>query len=68
MSGDLVKRLRNCPYGSLNTDKLLVEAADRIEELEVKLAMAVRELEHAEKYGDGETSAWANDVLAELKG
>jgi len=70
MSGDLVKRLRNCPYGSLNTDKLLVEAADRIEELEVKLAMAVEALVQIAGKKDYADDPWdiARTTLAELKG
>ena len=79
---DLVKRMRECPYGSRKTTKLLVEAADRIEALEAKLAKAVEAMQEAIKladlphYGDREAALDncfdAIDLLraavAELKG
>jgi len=70
MSADLVRRLRDRDHvGTPTTERnLITSAADRIEELEAKLAKAVEALKHAEKYGDVETSAWAYDTLAELKG
>ena len=42
MSDDLVKRLRNPVFGTETTERnLMSSAADRIEELEAKLAKAV---------------------------
>lgn len=41
---ELVKRLRDCPYGSLKTDKLLKEAADRIEKADRTIAARDRRI------------------------
>ena len=48
MGDDLVKRLRGCPYGTKQTDALLVEAADRIEVLKTQLAHLAIALSKAE--------------------
>ena len=82
MSDDLVKRLRevslekhqeawarsdggqDLTIGAMLAD----EAADRIEELEAKLAKAVVFAEIVERTGHGELEFLAGDMLAELKG
>jgi len=64
---DLLKRMRECPYGSRKTTKLLVEAADRIEALEAKLAKAVEALRHA-KLNMPHPDQMIDDTLAELEG
>ena len=62
MSDDLVKRLRDTAHGV----RLSREAADRIEELEAKLAKA---MEEGTTYSnDPHLVKWARRALAELKG
>ena len=85
MSDDLVKRLRNgCIYdegntifpdvNDIDTDALLYEAADMIEELETKLAKAVESLEKLARLGNGDLYdnlagiMIARITLAKLKG
>jgi len=67
MSDDLVKRLRD-DSGDWLTDL----AADRIEELEAKLAKAVEWAEKVRQYAmswdDKYLAERASDILAELKG
>jgi len=73
MSDDLVKRLtikagvmemgEKIAWGS--DTSLMREAADRIEELEAKLAKAVEALE---KIAQHDIQYWAINTLAELKG
>jgi len=73
MSDDLVKRLtikagvmemgEKIAWGS--DTSLMHEAADRIEELEAKLAKAVEALE---KIAQHDIQYWAINTLAELKG
>ena len=69
MSDDLVKRLR-CDH----PDQLTCEAADRIEELEAKLAKAVESLEklarlgNGDLYGNSDGNMIARTTIAELKG
>ena len=72
MSNSLVKRLRNWEHVYLEDENkaegsLYLEAADRIEELEAKLATAVEALENI-PYGGAYTDMQiARATLAELK-
>ena len=51
MSDDLVKRLRDPAFGTETTERnLMSKAADRIEELEAKLAKAVEVAEKSIKW------------------
>jgi hypothetical protein len=59
---DLVKRMRECPYGSRKTTKLLVEAADRIEALTEQLEAARLDAEEAEAY-----SVWLEAKLGKTE-
>ena len=72
MSDDLVKRLRDWEHvGPEDIDKpeghLYEEAADRIEELEAKLAKATDTLVRIVR-GDDDAHNWAIWTLGELKG
>ena len=71
MSDDLVKRLRDPAFGTETTErKLMGSAADRIEELEAKLAKAVEALEKIDREY-AEQGGWcgtARTTIAELKG
>ena len=64
MSDDLVKHLRN----SKGWPTLGNAAADRIEELEAKLANAIEFAEIVEQCGNGALWDLARTTLAELKG
>jgi len=75
MSDDLVKRLRaaakhpmmdnNCKADVFD----VADAADRIEELEAKLAVAVKAFEEIKRYSPcGDSRRKAIDTIAELKG
>jgi hypothetical protein len=79
MSDDLVKRLRDrgvCSpeHNSCRNDFICEQAADRIEELEAKLAKAVEALEklarlgNGDRYGNSDGNTIARTTLAELKG
>jgi len=71
MSDDLVKRLLDCEFMGMPDNRLdystATEAADRIEELEAKLAKAVEALEKL-NVGEGWAAQIARTTLAELKG
>jgi len=49
---ELVWRLRDCPYDSLNSDKLLMEAAARIEALTEQPEAARADAKEAEAYAE----------------
>jgi len=66
MSDDLVKRLREAEDESF-VETLHGKAADRIEELEAKLAKAVGALERIQDGSYGKLAAIARATLAELK-
>ena len=73
MSDDLVKRLDNLwsmleDEGFYTKANTAILAANRIEELEAKLAKAVVFAEIVERTGHGELEFLAGDMLAELKG
>ena len=76
MSDDLVKRLRatcNCniestPCMAEEECRVAQDAADRIDELEAKLAKAVDALEDVEEFGDVGLRYIASTTLEELKG
>jgi len=73
MSDNLVNRLhdrRVCSpaQNSCRNDHVLNEAADRIEELEAKLAKAVEFAEIVERCGHGALWDLARTALAELEG
>jgi len=73
MSDDLVKRLRDPAFGAETTERnMMSSAADRIEELEAKLAKAVEFVEctisYAKTCGARFPVDLARTTLAELKG
>jgi 23S rRNA G2069 N7-methylase RlmK/C1962 C5-methylase RlmI len=62
---DTVKEVVADPYGAWDA---IQEAADRIEELEAKLAKAVEALDRIQDGSYGKLAAKARAVLAELRG
>ena len=71
MSDDLVKRLRDPEFGTETTERNLMDsAADRIEELEARLAKAVDVLVQIAGKKDFADDPWiiARTTLAELTG
>jgi len=77
MSDDLVKRARHNALADMPhyaSVELIEVLADRIEELEAKLAKAVEALEklarlgNGERYGNSDGNMIARTTLAELKG
>ena len=73
MSDDLVKRLRNtpnwmralrCKYNTRTYDRAPFEAADRIEELEAKLARSERRNEALEELRPVWAQGWTDDSQA----
>ena len=71
MSDDLVKRLRDPEFGTETTERNLMDsAADRIEELEARLAKAVDVLVQIAGRKDFADDPWiiARTTLAELTG
>jgi hypothetical protein len=70
MSDDLVKQARYAALSDMEhwrSVSLIEELADRIEELEAKLAKAVTFAEIVEKTGHGALWPLALDTLTELK-
>jgi len=74
MSDDLVKRLRNPPFGTDTSERLLMKsAADRIEALEAALAKAqvgletIRDIAPRSKFTK-QIAACADDALKSISG